>query len=180
MDAFGPGKQSGMFGNRGGDIRFQTPLSSQNGNESYHRDNRPSGHNRRQVRFNESGPQIRLYSKQGNGYEDFFQDSDRDAFLRGPKFQGSFGRNYSGGQGLEAGFGAKPSPYTQTHSPEEIRYHPHWASVCWGRGSVDLPTEAASLCFKLLSLCTWWKPTPHMHARCWLLSTTQVKAHMDN
>ena len=142
MDAFGPGKQHGMFGDRGSDIQFQTPLSSQSGNESYGHDNRSAGHTKRQVRFNESGPQIRLYSKQGNGYEDFFQDSDRDLFSRGPQFQSNFGRNYSGaGRNVDTGFGPKPSPYTQTHSPEEIRYRAQWASVC---GVVQLCLQPVS------------------------------------
>ena len=134
MDAFGSGKKSGAFGSKGGDIRFQSPLSDHSGNDSYSRDNRLSGHTKRQVRFNESGPQIRLYSKQGNGYEDFFQDSDKATFPRGPKFQSSFGTNYSGGQSLDGGFGAKAPNYTQSHSPAEIRCHPYWVSCVCGVG----------------------------------------------
>ena len=121
MDAFGPGKQSDLFGSRENDIRFQTPRSGQSGNESYSHDYRSPSMIKRQVRFNESGPQIRLYNKQGNVYEDFLQVDDRDSFPKGPKFQSNFGRITPGGRNLDAGFGAKTAAYTQSHTPEEIR-----------------------------------------------------------
>ena len=102
VNNFGP--NASQTGDKG-QVQFQNPSQS-----GYVNHNQP----RRQVRFNDSGPQVRLYSQQGAGYRDIDKrNGQTDPPIRRPLFA-------STGKWLNSeatGGGVGPSPRTTANQP---------------------------------------------------------------